>query len=212
MAFSFRHPFVAHDAGLSAPDLQRELSVYDPQEIMDRISRTLRRRLSDGVEDIFQVACLSGDLEGAEDLLTVLVNLQARGRRAFGGERRVNDDVVAKAQAELARRKALRRLQTSYLRETATNSSLFANGCGHGKLWRTGSRLFVGCVDACHVTTSASGRSFPSDNSICHLPFSSSYSMWVVSPGTCCSVATRFAAARATALLGKGSEKTPLSV
>ena len=63
---------------------------------------------SDKIEDLFQSACLAGDLDSAEDLLTVLVNMQERRSRKFGGERRISDDAVVRARAELARRRAVR--------------------------------------------------------------------------------------------------------
>src|SRR5262249_22434611 len=53
------------------------------------------------------------------------------------------------------------------------------------------------------------GRSEPRAVSVCQRPFSSSYSMTSVCPGTVCSSAAACAAARASACVGKGSEKTP---
>lgn len=109
MSFRFRNPLVARDANLTPPDPRRRLEVYDPQGFMDRLNRTFRRRLSDRVEALFQEACLDGDLDTAEELLTVLVNMQERRRRNFGGERRISDDTVVKIREELARRKAVKK-------------------------------------------------------------------------------------------------------
>jgi hypothetical protein len=67
-----------------------------------------RRRLSDRVEAVFQAACMTGDLDTAADLLTVLGNMRERGRRAFGDERRISDDPVAKAQKELVTRRLVK--------------------------------------------------------------------------------------------------------
>jgi hypothetical protein len=70
-----------------------------------RLNRSLRRRLSDQVDYVFQAACLSGDLATAEDLLGVLERIYAR-RAASMPERRLNDDVLVNARSELARRKS----------------------------------------------------------------------------------------------------------
>ena len=60
---------VASDARLAPPDLLRPIQLYDPEGILGRINRTFRRRLRDRVEDLFQDACISGDLSTAEELL-----------------------------------------------------------------------------------------------------------------------------------------------
>jgi hypothetical protein len=85
------------------------LEVYDPEGLMDRLNRTFRRRLSDRVEALFQEACLADDLDTAEELLTVLVNMHGRRRRNFGGERRISAEAVVKIREELSRRKAVTR-------------------------------------------------------------------------------------------------------
>lgn len=102
MAFPFRQPRVACEAWFSAGDPNRQFQVYDPEAVTKRINSMLRRRLSDRVETLFQATRTAGDLETAADLLEVLVNVQERGRRNFGGERRISDDTVAKAREELA--------------------------------------------------------------------------------------------------------------
>lgn len=72
-----------------------------------RVYRTLRRRLSDRVADVFQEACLAGDLETAEQLLAVMQNIQDR-RTAAGHDRRSGDEELERAREELATRKAVR--------------------------------------------------------------------------------------------------------
>jgi hypothetical protein len=109
MSFRFKNPLVARNANLTPPDPRRRLEVYDPEGLMDRLNRTFRRRLSDRVESLFQEACLADDLDTAEELLTVLVNMHERRRRNFGGERRISEDAVVKIREELARRKAAKR-------------------------------------------------------------------------------------------------------
>jgi hypothetical protein len=94
---------VASDARLAAPELQRPIQLYDPQGILGRINRTFRRRLRDRVEDLFQDACISGDLATAEELLTVLEHMHAR--RRDGPDRRAAGMSFDKAREELARRR-----------------------------------------------------------------------------------------------------------
>jgi len=101
-----RSPRLARDARFLARDPNQELPVYDPDRVLERINKTLRRRLSDRVEAVFQAACMTGELDTAADLLTVLANMRERGRRAFSDERRISDDPVAKAQAALAARRS----------------------------------------------------------------------------------------------------------
>jgi|SRR5580658_4313327 hypothetical protein len=113
MSFRFKNPLVARNANLTPSDPHRRLEVYDPEGFMDRLNRTFRRRLSDRVEALFQEACLVDDLDTAEELLTVLVNMHERRRRNFGGERRISDEAVVKIREELARRKAAKRRQAN---------------------------------------------------------------------------------------------------
>lgn len=108
MGSPFRSPRLARDARFSACDTNQDLPVYDPDKVLERISKTLRRRLSDRIEAVFQAACMTGELDTATDLLTVLGNARERGRRAFGDERRISDDPVAKAQEELVTRRSVK--------------------------------------------------------------------------------------------------------
>jgi hypothetical protein len=94
---------VASDARLAAPELQRPIQLYDPEGIFGRINRAFRRRLRDRVEELFQDACVSGDLATAEELLTVLEHMHAR--RSGGPDRRATDVSFDKAREELARRR-----------------------------------------------------------------------------------------------------------
>ena len=95
---------VVSEAHLEAPDPQRPIPLYEPGGMMDRLNRTFRRRLRDRVEDLFQDACVAGDLATAEELLGVLENMQKR-RQGIGQDRRVSDAPFAAAREELARRK-----------------------------------------------------------------------------------------------------------
>jgi hypothetical protein len=72
--------------------------------LMDQLNRPFRRRLGDRVEDLFQDACITADLDTAEKLLAVLENMQER-QTASGENRRVGDGTFAAAREELALRK-----------------------------------------------------------------------------------------------------------
>ena len=80
----------------------RDMSVADQKmrERLDGIGRSLRRRLSDKIEALFQESCLSGDLETAESLLTILERMSTR--RTNGAEnRRVPLATLERLRAEL---------------------------------------------------------------------------------------------------------------
>jgi hypothetical protein len=113
MAFWFRYLAVSRDAEISPPDPSRKVPLYDPGALLERLNRTFRRRLSDRVEDIFNEACMLGDLETAADLLTTFEKMHERRVTQFGGERRIDDVALVKAREELARRKLTRGLQIS---------------------------------------------------------------------------------------------------
>jgi hypothetical protein len=107
MGSPFRSPRLARDARFSARDPNQELPVYEDR-VLERINKTLRRRLSDRIEAVLQAACVTGELDTAADLLVVLGNVRERGHRAFGDERRISDDPVAKAQEELVTRRLVK--------------------------------------------------------------------------------------------------------
>ena len=80
----------------------REVSATDQkiQERLNNVGRSLRRRLSDKIEVLFQEACLSGDLETAESLLAILERMSTR--RTNGAEnRRVPLATLERLRAEL---------------------------------------------------------------------------------------------------------------
>jgi hypothetical protein len=104
MSFFRRFLPVASEAHFAAPDAQRRIPLYDPTGASGRPPRTFRRRLRDRVEDLFQDACVAGDLETAEELLTIVENMQKR-REYSGQDRRVEDEFFATAREELARRR-----------------------------------------------------------------------------------------------------------
>jgi len=95
---------IGSQANLEAPDPHRPIPLDDAGGMLDRLNRTFRRRLRDRVEDLFQDACITGDLATAEELLNVLENMQKR-RQGSGQDRRVGDTRFTAAREELARRK-----------------------------------------------------------------------------------------------------------
>jgi hypothetical protein len=95
------HTFVRRDI----PSLPRPRPVT--AIVHERLNRVLRRRLSDRVMDVFQEACISGDLDTAEELLVVIEAMYSR-RQSSAGERRISDEDVVQASEELEGRKAER--------------------------------------------------------------------------------------------------------
>ena len=58
----------------------RDVSAADQkiQERLNTVGRSLRRRMSDKIEVLFQESCLSGDVETAESLLAILERMSTR--------------------------------------------------------------------------------------------------------------------------------------
>jgi hypothetical protein len=75
--------------------------------VSERMNRTLRRRLSDRVMDVFRESCIAGDLATAEELLTVMEGMHQRRQDAMGDRRLSTQDLDA-AREDLASRKAER--------------------------------------------------------------------------------------------------------
>ena len=86
--------------------------------VRERLNRALRRRLSDRVMDVFHEACMTSDLDTAEELLAVLEAMHDRRQKA-AGERRIGDEDVVRAREDLAARKAARRAAA----DTASNTA-----------------------------------------------------------------------------------------
>jgi hypothetical protein len=82
-----------------------------PVERLSRLQRSPRRRIDDGVKEVFQLACMAGELDTAEELIGVLENMRERRERKFGGDRRINDDDIVQARSELRQRDKLNRLK-----------------------------------------------------------------------------------------------------
>jgi hypothetical protein len=73
--------------------------------VRDRMNRTLRRRLSDRVLDVCQEACMSGDLQTADELVAVLEQMHAR-RQTIVGDRRISNEDIVRMREDIASRKA----------------------------------------------------------------------------------------------------------
>ncbi len=82
----------------------REVNVSDQklQERLNGVGRSLRRRLSDKIEVLFQEACLSGDLETAESLLAILERMSTRPTSG-SDNRRIPVETLGRLRAELER-------------------------------------------------------------------------------------------------------------
>lgn len=102
----FRRYFVSSKKG-SRDEISPASMPPAPWLALQRINRTMRRRLSDSVFDVFQEACIAGDLDAAETLLTLLERMQ-RQRQAASPERRLTSEVLDAAREELETRKAER--------------------------------------------------------------------------------------------------------
>ncbi len=86
---------------------RRDVPVLPPPQVTmssvvrERMNRALRRRLSDRVMDVFQEACVSGELVTAEELLAVMEAMQER-RQIAVGDRRLSQQDLENAREELA--------------------------------------------------------------------------------------------------------------
>ena len=79
-----------------------------PGARLARVNQSLKRRLDDDVEEIFNRACATNDLEAAHDLLALLEKWHARRSASYGRERRIGGAALQRARGELERLAALR--------------------------------------------------------------------------------------------------------
>jgi hypothetical protein len=66
--------------------------------------QTLRRRMEDRIESLYNRACMANDLEAASDLLALLEKWFARRSANPGRERRVNAAALQRARRRLEQR------------------------------------------------------------------------------------------------------------
>jgi len=74
-----------------------------PGSRLARVNQSLKRRLDDDVEEVFNRACATNDLEAASDLLTLLEKWHARRSASYGRERRISGVSLQRARKELER-------------------------------------------------------------------------------------------------------------
>jgi hypothetical protein len=82
------------------------MEVYDSALIRDRLNRSMRRRLSDDLENLIRKACLVGRLETADELLTVLRHLLDIEGKQFQRDRRIVEGMLEGLVAEIAAARA----------------------------------------------------------------------------------------------------------
>ena len=104
-AFSF---CVGRGASLTAAAAGGRVNTYDPASIRERLNRSMRRRLSDDLINLIRRACLSGHIQAAEGLLTVLIDQLAREKQQFPRGRRPDEDVIEVLRGEIESSKARR--------------------------------------------------------------------------------------------------------
>jgi len=81
--------------------------VQIPGSRLARVNQSLKRRLDDDVEEVFNRACATNDLESAADLLALLEKWHARRQANYGRERRITGVGLQRARKELERLSAL---------------------------------------------------------------------------------------------------------
>ncbi len=85
----------------------RVTEVAIPGARLARVNQSLKRRLDDDVEEVFNRACASNDLESATDLLALLEKWHTRRSANYGRERRIAGANLQRARKELERLSAL---------------------------------------------------------------------------------------------------------
>jgi hypothetical protein len=81
--------------------------VQIPGARLARVNQSLKRRLDDDVEEVFNRACATNDLESAADLLALLEKWHQRRQANYGRERRIIGAGLQRARKELDRLHAL---------------------------------------------------------------------------------------------------------
>ena len=74
-----------------------------PGERLARVNQSLKRRLDDDLEEVFNRALATNDLEAAADLMAVMEKWHARRSASYGRERRINSASLDRARKELDR-------------------------------------------------------------------------------------------------------------
>ena len=87
--------------------------VQIPGARLARVNQSLKRRLDDDVEEVFNRACATNDLEAATDLLALLEKWHLRRQANYGRERRIAGVGLQRARKELERMTALHGAKTA---------------------------------------------------------------------------------------------------
>ena len=90
-----------------------------PGARLARVNQSLKRRLDDDLEEVFNRACATNDLEAAADLLGLLEKWHARRSASYGRERRISGASLERVRKELER---LITLQKAKMAEKETTS------------------------------------------------------------------------------------------
>jgi hypothetical protein len=91
----------------------RLTEVQIPGSRLARVNQSLKRRLDDDVEEVFNRACATNDLEAATDLLALLEKWHARRQANYGRERRITGVGLERARKELDRLTVLQGAKTA---------------------------------------------------------------------------------------------------
>jgi hypothetical protein len=79
-----------------------------PNERLARVNQSLKRRLDDDLEEVFNRALATNDLDAATDLLALMEKWHARRSASYGRERRINSAAIDRAKKDLERMVQLR--------------------------------------------------------------------------------------------------------
>jgi hypothetical protein len=74
-----------------------------PGERLARVNQSLKRRLDDDLEEVFNRALATNDLDAATDLLGLMEKWHARRSASYGRERRINSAALDRAKKDLER-------------------------------------------------------------------------------------------------------------
>jgi hypothetical protein len=99
-----------------------------PGARLARVNQSLKRRLDDDLEEVFNRACAANDLEAAGDLLSVLEKWHARRAASYGRERRINSASLDRARKDLERLMVLQGNKTAAAAATAEANSANQDG------------------------------------------------------------------------------------
>jgi hypothetical protein len=75
---------------------------------INRVGQAHRRRIDDLIEEAFQHACLSGDMDTAAELVALLERKYDRWMAAHGTDRRAGDQRLSRMRDELSRRERVK--------------------------------------------------------------------------------------------------------